>query len=303
MPLLHLIKLARPEHWLKNAFVFVALIFSGSIFSLDPFLHTLIAFACFCMASSAVYFLNDYKDLAADAVHPVKRRRPLASGALPPMTGPVGFAVLCTAAIAISMHFLCILSTAILVLYLALNIVYSLGLKRLVIVDVLIIAAGFVLRILAGAAAIRVMPSRWLVLCTITISLFLGFTKRRSEVLQLGENGVSHRSVLQHYSTTFLDQMISVVTAATVVFYILYTVDSATVTMVGSSMLILTVPLVLYGIFRYLYLVYHTRNADDPTRTIFADVPMMVTGAIWTAMCAVIILYGKDLLTIINGML
>lgn len=300
MPLLKILKLARPEHWLKNGFVFVALIFSGNLFSLPSLRDSLIAFAAFCLASSAAYFLNDYRDRAADALHPTKQHRPLASGALPPWVGPVGFVILCGTAVFVALHFLGVLSTAILVAYLLLNIGYSLGLKRLVIIDVLIIATGFVLRVLAGAAAIGVMPSRWLVLCTITISLFLGFTKRRSEVLQLGDSRVSHRSVLAHYSAAFLDQMISVVTAATVVCYILYTVDAATVRMVGSSMLIFTVPLVLYGMFRYLYLVYHTRDADDPTRTLYADVPLLITGGAWVVMCAVIIFYGKDLLSLAN---
>jgi hypothetical protein len=163
-----------------------------------------------------------------------------------------------------------------------------------------LIAAGFVLRILAGAAAIGVVPSTWLVLCAVTISLFLGFTKRRAEVVLLGEKAREHRRVLAFYNTAFLDQMISIVTAATVVCYILYTVDDRTVAMIGSRLLILSVPFVLYGIFRYLYLVYHTEAGGDPTRTVFTDVPILLNGVAWGVLCTVIILFGKQIMRLLD---
>ncbi len=176
-----------------------------------------------------------------------------------------------------------------------LNIAYSFGVKHIVIIDVLVIATGFVLRILAGAAALSVLPSAWLVLCGVMISLFLGFTKRRAEVVLLGDRASEHRKVLAHYSPAFLDQMISIVTAATVVGYVLYTVDSRTIELVGSRALLLSVPLVLYGIFRYLYLVYHAESGGDPTRTVFTDIPLLVTGALWGVLCTAVILLGKDI--------
>ena len=294
-----LLRLARPKQWTKNIFVFTAIIFSGRATDVDAISHALIAFAAFCLASTAIYMLNDFRDVKEDQRHPTKKTRPLAAGTLPLWTGPVGFALAAGASLAMALSLLNTTSALVLGLYLVFNLAYSLGLKHLVIIDVLIIATGFVLRILAGAAAISVMPSTWLVLCAVTISLFLGFTKRRAEVVLLGEKAKEHRKVLAYYNKSFLDQMISIVTAATVVCYILYTVDERTVALVGSRLLILSVPLVLYGIFRYLYLVYHSESGGDPTRTVFTDIPLLLNGIIWGLLCTGIILFGKELLNAI----
>jgi len=293
--LIALLRLARPAQWVKNIFVFTALIFSGLALEPASVAAALIAFAAFSMASSAIYFLNDYKDMEEDRLHPVKCNRPLASGRLPRAVGPIGALVLATTATLLAGWQLGPVSAGILLTYLAMNAAYSLGLKNLVIIDVLIIAAGFVLRILVGAAAIARLPSTWLILCAVTVSLFLGFTKRRAELNALGDDASRHRRVLAHYSAAFLDQAIAIVTAATVVCYILYTVDDHTVGMVGSRLMLLSVPLVLYGIFRYLYLVYHDRSGGDPTRTVFTDVPMLLTGALWSTLCTIIIIFGKDI--------
>jgi 4-hydroxybenzoate polyprenyltransferase len=293
--LIAILALVRPKQWVKNIFVFAVLIFAGLVTDLDAIAHTLIAFASFCLASSAIYCLNDYRDVEEDRRHPKKCKRPLAAGHLPLAVGIVGFFALSLVSFGLSLFLLGKGPAAVIALYLALNVGYSLGLKHLVIIDVLIISAGFVLRILAGATALSVMPSAWLMLCGVTISLFLGFTKRRAEVVMLGDGAMKHRRVLEHYSTGFLDQMISIVTAATVVLYALYTVDDKTVALVGSRMLVLSVPLVLYGIFRYLYLVYHTSGGGDPTRAVFTDGPMLVTGFVWAALCLTIILWGRDL--------
>jgi len=304
--LVALVRLARPKQWVKNIFVFTALIFArhteatgekvSAITDVGAITDSLLAFACFCLASSATYFFNDYRDLEEDRRHPVKRFRPLAHGDLPPWTGIAGLIVCAGGAIGLAFVSLGAVAAAVVGTYLALNLMYSAGLKHVVIIDVLIISAGFVLRILAGAAAIPAMPSTWLILCAITISLFLGFTKRRAEVVLLGDKAHEHRRVLAHYSTAFLDQMISIATAATVVCYILYTVDERTVELVGSRLLLLTVPFVLYGIFRYLYLVYHAEAGGDPTRTVFTDVPLLVTGAGWGAMCVTVIIFGRGIL-------
>lgn len=301
-----LVRLARPKQWVKNIFVFTALIFSRSaassgfalsaILNVAAVLDSVLAFACFCAASSAVYFFNDFRDAEEDRRHPVKCDRPLARGDLPRWAGMAGFVVLAAAAVAVAAAVLGPVTAGVVATYLVFNLAYSAGLKHVVIVDVLIIAAGFVLRILAGAAAISAMPSTWLVLCAITLSLFLGFTKRRAEVVLLKERAHEHRRVLAHYDTGFLDQMISIVTAATVVCYVLYTVDERTVEIVGSRLLLFTVPFVLYGVFRYLYLVYHVETGGDPTRTVVTDVPILLTSAGWAGTCVVVILFGRDIM-------
>ena len=293
------IRLARPQQWVKNLFVFTALIFAGQVADPQAITRALLAFAAFCLASSAIYFLNDYRDVEEDKKHPRKRTRPLASGELPVVVGLVGFFVLAVAAVGLSALLPGHWSMVVVALYLALNIAYSLGLKHVVILDVLLLASGFVLRILAGATALSLLPSTWLVLCGVTISLFLGFTKRRAEVVLLKERAKEHRRVLAQYSKAYLDQAISIVTAATVVGYVLYTVDERTIELVGSRAMILNVPFVLYGIFRYLYLVYQTESEDnsgsDPTKTIFTDIPLLITGTLWGIFSMLIIFFGKSI--------
>lgn len=288
------LRLARPQQWGKNIFVLTALIFSGRVLDLDAVRVTLLTLSLFCIASSSIYFLNDYRDIDEDRKHPEKRGRPLAAGDIPPWAGLVGFLVLLVVSLAMSLVLVNRTTTLVIALYIALNVAYSLGLKHLVLIDVLVIASGFVLRILAGAAALTVPPSTWLVLCAVMISLFLGFTKRRAEVVLLGDRATEHRRVLAHYSPAFLDQAISIVTAATVLGYVLYTVDGRTVELVGSRALILSVPLVLYGIFRYLYLVYHANTASDPSRTVFTDLPILITGMLWGIFCMLVIFFGRN---------
>ena len=290
-----LIKLARPGQWVKNIFVFTALIFSGLVGNLVAVLDAVIAFGTFSLVSSAVYYLNDFMDMEEDKTHREKKHRPLAAGILPRSVGAIGFVVLSVGSLVITYIVLGTVSTLILFCYLSMNLGYSMGLKHVVIIDVLIISAGFVLRILSGAAAISRLPSTWLILCGVTISLFLGFTKRKAEIVYLGDSAAKHRKVLGQYNESFLDQTISIVTAATVICYILYTVDPQTVAMVGSRMLLFSVPPVLYGIFRYLYLVYHDRSGGDPTRTVFTDIPLLFTGGIWAVLCTVIILFGNSI--------
>ena len=280
---------------MKNIFVFTALIFSGLVFDPSSLLDAIIAFGTFSMVSSAVYFLNDFVDINEDRLHDRKKSRPLASGALPPSVGSIGFVVLSLSALLVTYFTLGTISTLIITTYLLMNLGYSLGLKHIVILDVLIISAGFVLRILIGAAAISRLPSTWLILCGVTISLFLGFTKRKAEIVYLGESAIRHRKVLGQYNESFLDQAISIVTAATVICYILYTVDPQTVSIVGNRMLLFSVPPVLYGIFRYLYLVYHDKSGGDPTRTVFTDIPLLLTGGAWAILCTAVILFGSDI--------
>jgi 4-hydroxybenzoate polyprenyltransferase len=293
---LSLIKLARPAQWSKNIFVFTALIFSGAIIKTDALKNSILAFIIFCLAASGIYFFNDFKDLKEDRLHKTKKNRPLASGELPPFTGILGSITLTILALFLSTYYLDNIFTLIIAFFVVMNIAYSMGLKHIAILDVFIISAGFVLRVLAGASAISKMPSAWLIICATTVSLFLGFTKRRAEIVAMGLQAVNHRKVLGKYNEAFLDQVISIVTTATVVCYALYTVDPYTIEMVGSKLLILSLPLVLYGIFRYLYLVYHSHSGSDPTKNIFSDIPLLITGTLWVLLCLAIVLFGNSIL-------
>ena len=284
----------RPRQWAKNLFVFGPLLFSHKMSDVATNLRTLAAFVLFCMAASAAYILNDLMDLDADRQHPTKRLRPVASGEISRSAAIIIAVVLALAAV-VGSRTLGTTFALIVLCYIVLNVSYSLGLKQVVIVDVMMIGAGFVLRVLGGAAAVGVSPSHWLVLCTILLSVFLGFTKRRGELVMLQEKANEHRKVLTSYSLTFLDQMIGVVTATTLMCYILYTVDGRTLEHVtdGSRGLLLTVPFVMYGIFRYLYLVYHKELGDSPTSAVLRDRMMLLGIMAWVLVCMAVIYYPE----------
>jgi 4-hydroxybenzoate polyprenyltransferase len=283
-----LLEAMRPHQWTKNLLVFAGLLFGRQLFVGEQALRAGGAFVAMCLAASATYLINDLRDRAADREHPLKRHRPIASGRLgesPALTAALAFA-----AFALGIGFIINPATgATIAFYLALTVVYSVCAKHLVILDVMTLAAGFVLRVLAGAFAVEVAASYWLLLCTFTVALFLGFGKRRAELITLESSAASHRPVLDHYSTVFLDQMIAIVTSATLVCYILYTVDRRTVEVFETRLLVLTVPFVLYGLFRYLYLLYHRRRGDSPTSTILLDPAFLLNGVLWAAACAAII--------------
>jgi len=214
------------------------------------------AFLVFCILSGVVYILNDLIDLEQDKMHPIKSKRPLASGQLKPSFAIISLIVLMVLSSGIAVVFLNIPFIITAVLYLLLQIIYSTVLKHIVIIDVFSIAAGFLLRVIAGAEVIEVTISTWLLFCTILLSLFLALSKRRHELILLEGNAMHHRKILFEYSPKLLDQMISIVTTSTVVAYILYTVSEDTVRKFGTDNLKYTVPFVLYGIFRYLYLIH-----------------------------------------------
>lgn len=280
----------RPAQWVKNLFVFVPLVFAHRLDRLDLALRSAAAFAAFCAAASAVYLLNDLRDREADRLHPVKRLRPIAAGQLG--AGPAIAAALALAAVALALAFRLGRGFSIcLAIYLVLNVLYSLALKRLVILDVMTIALGFVLRVEAGALAIAVEVSSWLLLCTTFVALFLGFAKRRHELALQPQSGTGTRSVLEHYNLTFVDQMINVVTASTIVSYALYTVDPGTAARLGTPHLIVTVPLALYGIFRFLFLLYQRSDRQSPTDAILHDPPFLINLALW-GVAVVILIYG-----------
>ena len=278
----------RPDQWIKNFLVFAALLFSKNLLSLSKNIEAIIGFTIFCMITGCAYMINDLVDLEKDKLHSVKSRRPLASGKLKKDTAIKIVVLVCLASL-FSAFYMNILFGIIILAYFLLNIGYSIYLKNIVIIDVVSIAAGFVLRVLGGAVIISVVASQWLILCTILLSLFLGFSKRRHELVLLEDSATSHRKVLEHYSPYLLDQMIAVVTASTLICYALYTMSRDTVEKLGTSKLIYTIPFVLYGIFRYLYLVHQKEEGGSPTEIMFTDKPMIINICLWVISSVVFI--------------
>lgn len=275
---------------MKNLFVLAPLVFAHRLEDPETLGRASLAFLIFCAASSAVYLVNDLRDREQDRLHPVKALRPIASGALSPGVATIAAALLGAGALAGALALGPPFGLA-LAAYLALNLLYSVALKHIVILDVMSIAAGFVLRVLGGAAAIGVAVSSWLVLCGTFLALFLAFSKRRHELMLLSEAAAAQRKVLADYSPVFLDQMINVVTASTVVSYALYTVAPETSARLGTRHLIWTLPLVLFGIFRFLYLLHQRPGARNPTETILSDPPFLVNMALWGA-TVLLLIYG-----------
>jgi 4-hydroxybenzoate polyprenyltransferase len=281
----------RPQQWLKNLFVFGGLVFAQRLFTPSVW-PALGAFAIFCGLSGAVYLLNDVADREKDRLHPDKRHRPIAAGQLTPAVA-IGAAVVLIAGglglgLALSPRF----ALAALA-YVVLLVAYSVWLKHVVIVDVLVVASGFVLRAVAGALAIDVAISGWLLICTILLALFLALGKRRHEVLTLGEAAARHRPILAEYSPSFLDQMIAVVTASTVTAYALYTMSPETVAKFHTHLLPATLPFVLYGIFRYLYLLYHRRIGGNPSEIVVRDRALLINSLLWM-LSVLVIIYGTS---------
>ena len=279
----------RPQQWTKNLVVFAALAFSKHLFDPEPLARALAAFALFCGLSGTVYLLNDVADVERDRLHPRKRLRPIASGALAPRTA-VLVAVLLAAALLVGSLGLGVGFAAVSLAYLALNLLYSFWLKEVVIVDVLSVSVGFVLRAVAGAIAVRVQISDWLLVCTILLALFLALAKRRHEITSLSDAAPQHRRILAEYSPYLLDQMISVVTASVVTAYAFYTLAPETQEKFQTERLAWTIPFVLYGIFRYLYLVHRKEQGGSPTEILVGDRPLLLNVALW-ALAVVLILY------------
>jgi len=286
----NLIRLARPAHWIKNTFVFAALIFSRHLTQIDDVLTSLLAFAAFCLASSAVYALNDVVDRNEDARHPQKCRRPVASGEISPGAAGLFALLLNIAAIAVALNVGCHFAL-VLGLYLALMLAYILGLKRVAILDVLILAAGFVLRAYAGGVAINVWVSPWLILCTLTLALFLGFAKRESERVALGAAAADTRLVeWRIYDEKSLAHMMTVSAALAVVTYMLYTVSPETIQRVGNPWMFVTVLPVVYGVFRFHRMAI-MGQAGDAVEMI-RDPAFIVTMLVWLGMVALVLMGG-----------
>ncbi len=277
----------RPKQWVKNLFVFAGVIFSQQLFT--PLIWPALgAFALFCALSGAMYLLNDVADAEKDRLHPTKRHRPVAAGALPRGGAlAVGAGLLgasLAGAFALSWRFGLVAAG-----YAALLTAYSVRLKHLVILDVLTVAVGFVLRAVAGAVAVDVEISGWLLICTVLIALFLALGKRRHEYLTLHGEAAAHRPILAEYSEGFLDQMIAVVTASTVTAYALYTMSPETVAKFHTRLLPLTLPFVLYGIFRYLYLLYRRQLGGNPSDLLLTDRALLVNTVLWMLALLVLI--------------
>lgn len=266
--LIFLLKSMRPAQWLKNLLIFAGLIFAEKAGVSHLVWLSTQAFLVFCLLSSAVYLINDVLDREQDRKHPLKKDRPVASGLLRPRDCILTAAIFIIASGLWAIH-LGSRFTVIGSVYLVLNLLYSLKLKQLVIIDVMSIALGFVLRVLAGTAVIAVETSPWILVCTFFLSLFLGFGKRRHELLLLENQASASRDVLVHYHPYFLDQMISVVTPGTLICYTLYTLSPDTVAHVGSHNLLYSVPFVMYGIFRYLYLMHRKSGEEIRSRCFF----------------------------------
>lgn len=289
----YIISSMRIQQWIKNLFIFAALIFSANLFNFRDLALTVLGFILFSFSASGIYIINDIADLEKDKYHPLKSRRPLPSGLLSKNTAYGAAFSLLIFGLAGS-YFLDRIFSVIILLYVVINLVYSFKLKEIVILDVMTIAAGFVLRVVSGAVLISVPTSEWLIICTVLLSLFLGFSKRRHELILLENQAMGHRSVLRYYSPVFLDQMISIVTATTVMSYALYTISDETVHKFGTTHLIYTVPFVLYGIFRYLYLVHKKEEGGNPAKLALADIPLLVNIILWF-ICVTLIIYLKQI--------
>jgi len=282
------IRSLRLRQWAKNGVIFAALLFSRHVGDEGSVQRALYAFGIFCMLSSAVYLLNDVFDLKSDLLHPTKRFRPVAAGEVPPALAVAVGSGLGLGGLLLA-YMLVPLFALIGAVYLGSNLLYSIWLKKIVIVDVMVISMGFVLRAVAGGLAIEVNVSAWLILCTILLSLFLALCKRRQE-LALLEGAVEHRGILKEYSIAFLDQMITIVTSSTLIAYASYTLSPEVQQKLGTDRLYLTVPFVIYGVFRYLYLVHKKDMGGSPTEALFADRPLMIDILLW-ALAAGLILY------------
>jgi 4-hydroxybenzoate polyprenyltransferase len=283
-----LLEALRPRQWTKNIFVFAGLIFSGRLFDRAAALREVAAFAIFCAAASAVYLANDAADREYDARHPVKRGRPVASGRLSPAMA-VGASVTLGAGALVASAALSLELLWIVVAYLALSVAYSLWLKRVFLVDVMIVAFGFVLRAAAGAAAIAVEISPWLLCCSFLLALFLSLAKRRAELSLLGNAAVAHRAALSQYTIPVLDGWLTALTGATIVSYALYTQSPRTVEHFGTTNLLYTLPFVVYALFRYQHVATRDGSAGDPGALLAHEPSLLVALAGWALTAALVI--------------
>ena len=280
----------RPKQWTKNVFIFAALVFDGQLLEVGPFTQTLVGFVLLCLASSTVYIINDIADIEQDKQHPKKRHRPLASGRLSVRVAWIATIVLGVATLAVSFT-LNRWFGALVLTYILMNLLYSYRLKHVPIIDVFIIASGFVLRVGAGVMLITVERfSPWLYVCTTLLALFLGFGKRRAELSLLVDKANTHRKVLDGYTISFLEQLITIVSAMTIMAYSLYTFSAENLP--GNHLMMLTIPFVVYGIFRYLYLIHVEGAGGAPDEVLLTDMPFLTSIIGWGLLVMLILYIG-----------
>ncbi len=293
MKLLKLFELIRPKQWIKNLFVFAPILFAGQLLNLPLLMQNMLAFIAFCGVSSSVYVLNDIIDVESDRAHRKKRYRPIAAGDVSIAQAKILFVFLLvfTALVCFKLNYLFTLT---IVFYFINNLLYTFKIKNIVLLDVFSISTGFILRVVGGAVAIDVSVSSWMIITTIFISLFLGISKRRAELSGPNqENLEKQRKVLSDYDVVFVDQLNTVAATGTILSYALYTVSEKAVTAFHSDKLIYTTPFVIYGIFRYLYLLHQKNMGESPTSIVTKDIPIIINSLLWLIVCAVIIYKAK----------
>ncbi len=283
-----MLRLLRPVQWIKNVLVFSGVLFGGEFSNISLWGSAIIVALGFCFVSSAIYILNDIFDCESDKIHPKKRLRPIASGEVSLSTAKLLSIVLGSLGLALG-AFISPAAFGILAAYLCLNIAYTLSLKHIVILDVFCISAGFMLRILAGTIGLDIPPSKWLVLCGMMVTLFLGFAKRRAELVSTQFSQKDHRQVLEEYSISYLDHLIIVCVTGTILTYALYTMSPETIAVHRTENLILTVPFVIYALFRYLYNIHATKSGGDPTNDLIKDRHIAVSFLMWLVLTIAII--------------
>ncbi len=275
-----LLRLMRPYQWVKNTFVFTGLLFGHAWHDMALVTQVGLSFVSFCLISSAVYIINDIVDAEEDRLHPQKLERPLASRTVSVIHAAILALLLSVLGLGLA-FFASQTVLFILAGYTLMNIAYSLWLKHVVILDVFIIATGFMLRILAGTLGVGIPPSQWLLLCGLMVALFLGFTKRRAEIIALNDGGTAHRKVLEHYSPVLLDMMIAIAAAGLIMSYSLYTMSPDTMRIHNTANLVYTVPLVMYGVFRYIFLLHHRSKGGDPSHDLVRDHHLLTAVGLW----------------------
>lgn len=296
------IGLMRPYQWVKNAFVFVPLIFSKNLLVPGLFYRSLLAFVAFCLAASAVYVLNDIADREFDRMHPTKRDRPIAAGRVATGEGwSLSILLLALSLILLFIDGSPLTVSLVIVAYVAINVLYSFGLKRIVLIDLFVIATGFILRILAGGYAIDVKVSSWLIMTTLFLSIFLGVAKRRGEFVLMAKGAdETTRKVLSDYDLGLIDQILSISAASVIIAYALYTVSERTVHAFHTEALIFTTIFVTYGVFRYLYLVHKMGLGENPTKALLTDKPMILNTVMYV-ISVIAILYKSELIRLVRG--
>jgi 4-hydroxybenzoate polyprenyltransferase len=289
------LSILRPYQWVKNLLVFSGLIFSTSLFKTGVFSISLAAFGIFCLASSGIYILNDLRDVKLDMKHPVKRNRAIASGKVSKVTAILTLFLLLLSSI-MSAYLLNIRFFSVILIYISLNVAYSFGLKKVVILDAFIVASGFLLRAFAGCIVIHVDVTPWLFICTLSLALLVSFGKRRNELNSLQVEAKNHRETLEYYNIQLLDIILTISSATAIGTYSLYTMADETVLRFGSHRLIMTTPFVMYGVFRYLYLIYTQNKGGDPTKLLVKDFPTILNGILWILSVGYVIYGSKFLL-------